>query len=92
MSTPCDKGPLLEEILHNSHRQSNTLEAIGQTLQEVAKQGERVTTLEKKSEDQEARLRKLEPLRFIFPVLKWVGGVGGVVAAGYLTYQVGSGG
>ena len=92
MTTPCDKGPLLQEILHSIHGQGDTLNAINKTLENVAIQGERVTTLEKKSEDIEARLRKLEPLRFLFPILKWVSVVGGGVAIAWTTYLLGFGG
>jgi hypothetical protein len=94
MTTPCDKGPLLNEILHNIHRQGDSLDEIGQTLKAVAVQGERVSALEKKTEDHEGRLRVVEdrPMRKAAKLFKWIGAVSGSVVGAWTIYHLGFGG
>ena len=92
MTTPCDKAPLIDLIIEDNKETHKKLDKVIDVLSAVAVQGERVTTLEKKAEDIENRLRKLEPLRFLFPIFKWLSVVGGVVASAWATYRLGFGG
>lgn len=85
----CDKGPLIEQLREDSKETHKKLDKVIDVLSAVAVQGERVTTLEKKTDDQEARIRTLEPLLLVIKIVKWAAGIFGSLGVVYLTYLLG---
>jgi hypothetical protein len=83
MTQPCDKDHRFDKI-------DDQLEKIASALIAVAVQGERVQALEKKSDDQESRLRKIEdqPRKFLI----WIGGIISVVVSAWVIFQLNFGG
>lgn len=79
MTTPCDKGPMLE-------RMENKLESIHNVVTDIALQNQRITTLETASVDHEGRIRKIEktPIR----VLYWIAGIAATVIGGFFTHRL----
>lgn len=79
MTTPCDKGPILNEIKED-------IKSIHKVVTDIALQNQRITTLEGTTLDHEGRIRRIErtPIR----VLYWVAGIVAMVIGGYLTHRL----
>ena len=86
MTVPCDKQPMFDILIASDKKAHEKLDRISTTLQILAVQGEKVSTLEKKSLDIEGRVRKIEdqPRKF----LVWCGGVISVVVAAWMIYRL----
>ena len=86
MTVPCDKQLMFDVLITGQTTTNKKLDNIQETLTLLAVQGEKVSTLEKKSLDIERRVRKIEdqPRRF----LVWCGGVFSVVAAAWMIYRL----
>ena len=92
MTTPdhCDKGAVIDMIVEDNKVTHTKLDKLIDLTSAIAVQGERVAALEGKSEDHESRIRKLEPLRNIYVVVRWGAGIGASLATAYLIYLAGS--
>ena len=92
MTEPCDKGPAIEQLKNDNERTHEKLDKLIDLFTAVAVQKGRVDALEGKFEDHETRIRKLEPLKILYTLGKWIAGIGGVLVGAWAIYLLGLGG